>query len=322
MNFKKLKLALFSDLRHLPAPPNSSVGSSADSTSSRVESPEFAPPSLQKVRPMPCQPVFTDTDIVSTTSFKKESGGVSQLDVYRIPVIKVETQETDEPKESKQNNGSLCGSTPERTSLFNLAPSPKERTTSLGSSIDSGIESLKSEPLEFVDDFIGNLSSDSDEDDVIEDGIGDVMTKPTNDSGFNSLSDDDENIDDLIKQSSHKRPVQTKMWFTIPGSKKCGTDESKRYGTELQSKELESSEVSEELRTKTDVKSGYFNPFTKKLSMSVNFITSPSVLGHLICENKQIIAADRWPDTSPDMFMFDTLSPDDLIKSRQRNLMP
>ena len=135
-----------------------------------------------------------------------------------------------------------------------------------------------------------------------------VESAECEDSGFSSLSDDEESIEDLIKLSSFKRLLaQTKMWFA---------SEQSPVATEPPPSEPQPpSRI-------PGVVSGYVNPFSKKLSASVSLKAVPSVLGQMICNTKHVtVFPDKQPESHPDVFKFDTPSPDDVIKDRQRNLL-
>ena len=386
--FPRVELSFGSPLSTTGSP--SSDAAAADSkcsSTSRSKDLEFAPPSQQKVRPMPCQPVFTDADIVSKPLFKKqEVVEVPLIEIISSPVAKIKT----ESEESEQSCGTSFDAPylrlPPMTEppLRGLAPTnPKKRTVSSTSS-DSGLGSLNSNPSDFVDDFIDNLSSDSEsendedatdditkESDVINNDIkkdsdvdddtncdsdttlceGSSVTNSLcssfsvecsidsdeedknseteaissqEDSGFNSLSDDEEeDIGELIKRTSIKRPaVQPKMWFIPVSGKKdvevdgtAPTPETSRLKIS-DTKQSESS--SEDGPLVTD---GYVNPFSKKHSDSVSLKSAPSVLGLMICDTKVTRTEERHPEPLQDMFLFDTPSPDDVIRNRQRHVV-
>lgn len=112
-----------------------------------------------------------------------------------------------------------------------------------------------------------------------------------------SDSDDDFDIADLITTN---KPV-AKMWFNNPNAKACVEPVSVRIDNNT-----------------TPTPNVYLNPFSSKpVSAKVSVLVKPSVLGKLVC-NKHISGTVRVVvPVQQSEFLFDSMSPDDIVRSKQ-----
>ncbi|KAL5270886.1 hypothetical protein ACHWQZ_G001523 [Mnemiopsis leidyi] len=154
----------------------------------------------------------------------------------------------------------------------------------------------------------GNSSTDSDMEEVEPDAkFG------TPDSGIGSLSDNEDEIDDLIRNRHSVKPVPIRphSWSTGP---------SKSEKPEVVSSKNE--ESADSVKQTFTIREGYFNPFSKlEIKFSVGLKKAPSVIGKLICDTRTSLKPVRNPDSNPDRFLFDSPSPDDVVRIRQSGIV-
>ena len=270
----------------------------------------------------------------------------------------------------------------ERCDGLKLVPEVREksRTASDSGSVDSGISSVDSgydsKCGDFMDDFLNNMSDDSEsesesddtdsdktislsdrtafgktsegstkesesETETVVDGPPSSTSLPTlefsssssesdleevdpsvlmdhqHDSGISSLSDNEEDIDDLIRSHPSVRPVRPAP--TKPHSWSSGTSDSVQPATAPAMNKIPVISPTHSFQ----IREGYVNPFSKrKMESSVGLKQTPSVLGRLICEkgskDSELV---RNPDLAPDRFKFDCPSPDDVVRLRQAGVV-
>ena len=155
----------------------------------------------------------------------------------------------------------------------------------------------------------GSSSSDSDVEEIEpEEEFG------SPDSGVGSLSDNEEEIDDLIRNRHSVKPVPTRpqSWSTGP---------SKSVKPEAATSKSKESAVSVEQTFQ--IREGYINPFSKqKTESSIGLKDAPSVIGKMICDTRTSdVKPARNPEYNPERFMFDSPSPDDVVRIRQSGIV-
>ena len=155
----------------------------------------------------------------------------------------------------------------------------------------------------------GSSSSDSDIEEIeLEEEFG------SPDSGVGSLNDNEEEIEDLIRNRHSVKPVPTRpqSWSKGP---------SKSVIPEVTTSQSEKSAVSVEQTFQ--IREGYINPFSKqKTESSIGLKDAPSVIGKMICDTRTSdVKPARNPESNPERFMFDSPSPDDVVRIRQSGIV-
>ena len=188
-------------------------------------------------------------------------------------------------------------------SAFSAVPNKDLIESDSDTVIDGPPSSNGSTSLSTIDS--DSSSSESDIDEVEPDALLDHQ----HDSGIGSLSDNEEDIDDLIKSRPSVRSVKPALINPDKWSSHSEQPETAPAKKEIIPPQQQTFQMRE----------GYVNPFSNRSSASsVLLKPGPSVVGRLICEVRPVtLDVIRNPDVDPERFLFNTPSPDDVVRIRQ-----
>ena len=242
--------------------------------------------------------IGSDSGSVDSVSSSLDSGYDSKCGDFLDDFLHDMSDDSESESESEDTDEMVSGN-----SAFSAVPNKDLIESDSDTVIDGPPSSNGSTSLSTIDPE--SSSSESDIDEVEPDALLDRQ----HDSGIGSLSDNEEDIDDLIKSRPSVRSVKPALinpdkWSSH--SVQPVTDPAKK-------------EIIPPQQQTFQMREGYVNPFSNRSSASsVLLKPAPSVLGRLICEVRPVtLDVIRNPDVDPERFLFNTPSPDDVVRIRQ-----
>lgn len=205
---------------------------------------------------------------------------------------------------------------------FELPKKIDEETSSKPDSVRSegACEIVKSNDSGFYS------SAEKDKDISVKSRANSVSSVSSYDSGFHSSAtkDKDATLRDLLSSSESEGESETDKTdataIELSDSEPLPITEKRPDSKPVMWFEKQMTEAAV---VKQSFSEGYKNPFkaTKDENPSVPITLSPSTLGKLICDNKTVpLPVLSIRDLFPNTFLFNTPSPDDIVRGRQKHV--